>query len=262
MRKYWEIAKSQIQLNTAYSAWYWAGTFSAIVRLLIIYYFWYAVYENKTTIADLSLHTILTYMVIAFFLEQYVTGVGQQLAHSIRDGSIAIELLRPYDYLLKLVALDVGDKIAATVRQTLPLLIIAFLFLDVQPPSSLTAGILFAISTVLAIFIGAQFDLFFSIFAFWTINVWGLRVLKGAVITFFSGALIPISFFPDWLQTLSQFLPFQYMVYVPVSIYTGTFTGIYLVYALLLQIFWLIALYGIVRLFWAFAIRKITIFGG
>jgi ABC-2 type transport system permease protein len=144
------------------------------------------------------------------------------------------------------MALDFGSKISSTVRNTLPLLLIVFLFLDIRVPSSLLNGTLFVISLILAVFIGSQFDLFFNVFAFWTVNVWGLRVLKAATITFFSGILLPISFYPDWLQLLNQFLPFQSMVYVPVSIYTGTLTGTNIWIALALQVFWMIALFVVV----------------
>lgn len=262
MRKYWELMKSQIKIQTAYTAWYWAGTVSSILYMLIIYYFWNAVYENRTAVADMSLQTMVTYVVMAMLLGQYVAGVGDQLAGSIREGSVAIELMRPYDLLMKLVALDLGEKLSRTVRDSLPMLLIAYLFLHINLPVSWEAAGLFAMSALLGVLIGAMFDLLTGVLAFWTVNVWGLRVLRDAILMFFTGSLIPISLFPAWLKQLSLFLPFQSMVYVPVSIYTGTISGMQAFLSIGMQLMWLIAIYLSVRLIWSNALRKVTIFGG
>src|ERR1700730_17037279 len=195
MKKYWEMAKSQIKVDLAYSAWYWAGAFATIINLLIMYAFWHAVYQGKSELANMTLGTMLTYVVIAMMLGNYVAGVGNQLANNIRDGSVAIELMRPYDLLLKLVSLDLGFKVTASIRNTLPMLLIAFLFLHIQAPASFLSGILFVISACIGILIGTQFDLIVGVIAFWTVNIWGVRVLRSAILQFFTGSLIPISLF-------------------------------------------------------------------
>ncbi|MEK4509631.1 ABC transporter permease [Paenibacillus sp. FSL K6-2524] len=262
MRKYWEMAKSQIQLDTAYTAWYWARSASIIMRMLIIYAFWHAVYENRTTISDMPLDTMITYIVLATLLGNYVSGVGGQLANQVRDGSVAIELMRPYNLLDKLVALDLGSKISGTIRETFPLLLVAFLFLHINSPTSWLSLLLFIISALLGIFIGTQLDLIIGILAFWLHYVWGLRVLRDAILAFFSGVLVPITMFPSWLQMVSNFLPFQSMVYVPVAIYTGQIEGIAALQAIVIQLVWLVVIIVGIRLAWSFAIRKVTIFGG
>ncbi|MET3194872.1 hypothetical protein [Gottfriedia sp. OAE603] len=74
MVKYWELAKSQMKVDSAYTAWYWAETCSAILRLLITYYFWLAVYENNESIKGIGFQSMLTYIVVAMIIEQYVSG--------------------------------------------------------------------------------------------------------------------------------------------------------------------------------------------
>ncbi|MDX8292244.1 ABC-2 family transporter protein [Metabacillus indicus] len=262
MTKYLMFAKSQMQINTAYSAWYWAGTASSIMRLMIMFYFWHAVYDGKDTIQNLTLQDMLTYIVVAMFIQGYVSGVGNELAHDIRDGNIAIELMRPYDVIFKLIFMDFGGKITHFFRETLPLMVIAFVFIDLSLPGSAEAALLFLISAALGVWIGTFFDLMIGIIAFWTVNVWGLRVLKEGVITFFSGALVPITLFPGWLETLSSYLPFQAMVFTPVSIYTGILEGSDAYIALLIQLGWCLGMFLIMKLIWSQAIKKVTIFGG
>jgi ABC-2 type transport system permease protein len=262
MRKYWEMTRSQIKVDFAYSMWFWAGSFTTIMGMLIMYAFWHAVYQNHSVIAGMNLSTMLTYVVIAMLLGNYVAGVGGQLSQNIRDGSVAIELMRPYDLLHKLVALDLGRKVTGTIQNTLPMVVIAFVFLHINAPASVGGGFLFVPSALLGVLLGAQVDLITGIVAFWTVNAWGVRILRDAILMFFTGSLIPINLFPSWLQTLGQFLPFQSMVYIPVSIYTGRLTGMHAVTAVLVQLAWLVGVYVAIRLIWSVAIRKVTIFGG
>ncbi|HHP1111511.1 MULTISPECIES: ABC transporter permease [Bacillus cereus group] len=262
MRKYWEMLKLQIKLDTSYVFWYWAGTFAIIVKLCTLYYFWTAVYENKETVGALSLSNMLTYMVIALLLEQYVSGVGTNLAKMIKHGDVAMELMKPYHLLDKLVAMDIGQKISNSIRTTFPMLLFAIWFVGIKLPQSLESCGLFIISVVLGILIGTQLDLIIGILAFWTVNIWGLRLLRESVIQFCSGALVPLSLYPQWFQEISMFLPFQSMVYVPVSIYTGSLLGDEAYMAITTQFIWLFLITMLVRFLWALSIRKITIFGG
>ncbi|WP_053361552.1 ABC-2 family transporter protein [Bacillus sp. FJAT-27251] len=262
MNKYWQIAKVRMQEDTAYSAWYWAGTVSSILRLLIIYYFWQAVYSNRSAIQDIDLGTMITYIVVAMLLQGFVGGVGQDLAENIKNGNVAIELMRPYDLIYKMFAVDLGSKLMHLIRGTIPMMLIAFFFMDITFPGSLEAWLLFIISAGLGLWIETFFDFLVGVLAFWTVNIWGVRVLKESLVTFFSGALVPISLFPDWLRVITEFLPFQAMVYLPVSIYSGMISGTEAYLAVGLQLFWLISFYVLVRVIWAQAVKQITIFGG
>lgn len=262
MRKYWEMLKSQIKLDTAYSAWYWAGTAATIFQMLIIYSFWHAVFENRTTVSDMTLQAMITYTMLAALLNNLTSGVGAALANQVRDGSVAIELMRPYNLLDKLVALDFGDKLSRIVREGTPMLAISFIFLGVSAPASWEAVPLFVFSAILGILIGSQLDLIIGIAAFWLDYVWGLRVLRGAILLFFTGALVPITMFPEWLRTLSMYLPFQSMVFVPVSIYNGHLSGVAAFQAMGIQLIWLAGIFIGIRMVWSYAIRRVTIFGG
>ncbi|MBH0357138.1 ABC-2 family transporter protein [Bacillus toyonensis] len=263
MRKYWELLKSQIKIDTTYRAWYWANTISSILRLFIMYFFWLSVYENKTEIAEIPFSSMITYIVLAMLLESYVTGVGTTLATNIKEGNISIELLKPYNYLDKLVFMDLGSKFSNLFKTTIPVLFFAVIFLDIELPQSIESFLLFLPSMLMGILIGTQLDLIIGVLAFWTINIWGLKVLREAIVKFLSGALVPLTLFPDWFQGISNYLPFQSMIYIPISIYTGQIeAGSASLLALVTQFFWLITIFILVRIIWHFSVKKVTIFGG
>ena len=262
MKKYGAIMKSQLQIYAQYTSWYWAEMFSKILSVLILFYFWHAVYANVDEVGNMNLYTMLTYVIIANILNDYMRGAGSELGNLVRDGNIGLELIRPYDIFLKFMVLDFGGKVASFFQGTIPVLVISFLFLGIQGPANITTFLLFLVSAILGILIGSQLDLIVGILAFWFRYIWGLMMLKTALFSFFAGALIPISLFPDWLARISEFLPFKYMVYVPVSIYTGQITGSIIYFYLFMQVVWFVLIYFGIRLMWRRALKNVTINGG
>lgn len=262
LKKYWEIAKSQMNLRMAYNAWFWASLASSLMQLLVLYYFWSAVYQHSETVGGMALQGMITYFILATLLNQFVSADGDSLAEGIRNGNVAIELMRPYNLLLKIMAVTLGGHITNLFRGALPVLVVAGLFLGIDLPASWAHAGLFLLSAALGVLIGWQFDLMLSMVSFWTVNIWGIQVLRRGVLLFFTGALVPISLFPAWLKSLSNYLPFQSMVYVPVSIYTGTLSVTAALGALALQAAWLVAMFTALQLLWRRAIRSVTILGG
>lgn len=60
--------------------------------------------------------------------------------------------------------------------------------------------------------------------AFWFTQSSGIRRVFDLLSGVFSGVFIPLVFFPEALQKALFFLPFPYMSYVPVMVFTGEFT--------------------------------------
>ncbi len=77
----------------------------------------------------------------------------------------------------------------------------------------------------------------------------------------FGGLLIPLDFYPQWLQTLSRFLPFSSMVYAPARLFVapnaGGFTSI-----IALQFFWIMALSLALSLAYRKGLTYLTVNGG
>ncbi|UJW56465.1 ABC-2 family transporter protein [Bacillus sp. A116_S68] len=262
MKKYFELFKSQIQINSAYSAWYWAGTFSTILRLLIIYYFWTAVYENNTTVQGIPLNQMVTYFVVAMLLGNYFASMINTISSHVREGNLAIELIKPYDYLFKMTAVDLGDKISATIRDNLPMFLLAWFLLNIQKPPNMWGLSLFIISAIIGALIVNQFDLMCGVITFWTVNSWGVYLTREALFMLLSGTFIPLMLLPVWVQNLLVYLPFPSMIYVPTTIYTGQMATESAIAAIGVQVLWLVVLFVLVRLLWFKARRNIEIFGG
>ena len=87
-------------------------------------------------------------------------------------------------------------------------------------------------------------------------------ILKGSIIKFFSGALIPLAFFPGVVRDIFELLPFASMVYKPTMIYMGKITGVNIALALGGQIIWILVFYALAKLLWYFAQKRLAVQGG
>lgn len=83
-----------------------------------------------------------------------------------------------------------------------------------------------------------------------------------SVVEFFSGAVIPLPFFPDRVRMIFELLPFGSMQNVPLRIYSGDLAGAAMGRAILVQFLWLSVLIAVGKLLNALAMRKITLQGG
>ena len=122
--------------------------------------------------------------------------------------------------------------------------------------------LLYLISSVLAYIISFRVNLCFGFIAFYVKNLWGIGILKNSIIGFLSGSLIPLAFMPDGLRVCLEYLPFASMSYTPVMLYMGKYGTYEILFRIGIQVVWAVLLYGLSKLIWFGAIKKLCIQGG
>jgi ABC-2 type transport system permease protein len=100
-----------------------------------------------------------------------------------------------------------------------------------------------------------------GLIAFWYLRGWQNTILW-TLNRLFSGATIPLWFFPSVLVTISNFLPLRLMYFVPISVYLGQVTPIDCLNLILQQFLWIGILYLLTKVVWRTAINKLVIQGG
>ncbi|MBK5457811.1 ABC-2 family transporter protein [Bacillus sp. TH23] len=103
---------------------------------------------------------------------------------------------------------------------------------------------------------------FISLLAFVFVEVWGFEIVIGLATSFLSGQLIPLWFFPEFLQKIAQFLPFRGMYDIPLSIITGQVNFQNVLGLLAFQIMWAVGLIIIIRLVVRYFQRVLVVAGG
>ena len=87
-------------------------------------------------------------------------------------------------------------------------------------------------------------------------------MLALTVSLFFSGMVLPLTFFPSWLRAIAHALPFASIVQTPIDVWLGKHHGSSLVGILALQAAWALALLGLGRITLRFGARKLVVQGG
>jgi ABC-2 type transport system permease protein len=165
---------------------------------------------------------MVTYILGGGLINTFIltTSENPETSQTIQDGSLSGMLIKPISpYWIWLVR-DFGSK---SFLFSLGLLgyVLVFLFFRqyLVFSMSLCIFLLFLISMGLAALL--QFLLFeaLSLLAFWIENTYGIRFTMRVIMEVVGGAIIPLSFFPGILQKVFGFLPFPYLIYLPMNIY-------------------------------------------
>jgi ABC-2 type transport system permease protein len=233
-----------------------------LLKIFLLRVVWAAVYAGRDAVDGIPLDEVIAFTTLAnlqlFLMASQVTGY---LYGRIREGLIALDLARPVPFLGQLMAHQVGGTVAIApfVLLVAPL---AFLVGTLQTPASLAAGLLYLISLLLAYLITSLIGILVGLIAFWTTEIWGIQTILHFVSQFFSGALVPLWFFPPLLREVATWLPFQAQAFIPLSIFFGDIEGLALVGVLGLQVGWVGALFAAVVVVWRRAMRRVVVQGG
>ncbi len=135
-------------------------------------------------------------------------------------------------------------------------------FLDFPPPPSATSGLLFALSIVGALALSAAITTLVMISLFWTLNSEGITRLLPAIVLVFSGLLVPLPLFPDWIQPLIDFLPFRGVIDTPLRLYSGIIPSSQALGVFVHQWLWIVILTYAGYLLMHQATKRMTVHGG
>jgi len=101
-----------------------------------------------------------------------------------------------------------------------------------------------------------------NVSAFWTTDARGLGSIGLASSLFLGGFVVPIRYFPDWLQPVVLALPFASITQTPADLFVERIQGSAVAGALLLQVVWAIVLLAAAQLVTLLAISRVVIQGG
>ncbi len=267
-KKYLPFTRGDIESSMEYRMSFviWFGI--DLMYIMIAYFTWRAVFNasESETIEGFTFATMVAYL----FLQRVVFNLTFIQPHwyiteDIKSGSIAMQLIKPINYQVKLFFQGLGTVVINLVFFVAPMMIlfvIANAVLDLGFTINLYTVFIFTISIVLALFINFLVSYSFGLLVFFTIGGFGIWQLKQGVEMLFSGALIPLAFFPLWFQNVADFLPFSKVIYVPVQILLGNIPNEEVFSVLTNQLMWVGIMFVLAALFWRKTFRKVVIMGG
>jgi viologen exporter family transport system permease protein len=180
----------------------------------------------------------------------------------MRQGSVAYELLRPVDVYWLWYSRAIAQRVGPTLLRSVPMFIVASLFLGLEPPVSWASGLAWAAATVGAVLIAAAIATFLGISLLWTVSGDGVNTIVPAMVIIFSGMLVPIPLMPQWAQTILNALPFRGIADIPFRLYLGHIPAGQVWPTLAHQLLWVAILVAVSRSILNRGLRRLVIQGG
>ena len=226
-----------------------------------------AFYESGGTNLPMSLEQLVSYIWLeqAFFVLIYSFYKDKEIINMIKSGNVSYELSRPQDLYFMWMARIYGDKLSKTSLRFLPVIIVACLLPRPYKLNLITTPqtfLIFIISLILASVLVTTIALLMHIICLFTLDDKGIVNIFMVVSDLLSGLVIPIPFFPKYLQNISNFLPFRYVSDFIFRLYVGNISNIEGIFGIFIQLIWIIILIILGKTLINKALKKAVIQGG
>lgn len=239
--KYVAILRIQIASRRAYLGDLAAQSLTIVMFMWIFMHLWKTTYavSGNSALAGLTLKDTLWYLMVAEVIMLSKPRLLRGISQSIKDGSIAYLLNKPYNFLLYQMSIGLGDFITNAIFNILAGG--ATVWLLVGPPAEFSAGVIVFFPVLLAWLIDFWINALIGLAAFVVEEVAAFEWIYSKFLLLLGGVLIPLDFFPAWLRTVTDLLPFSATIYGPARLFIEPSMERCLI-LLLVQSFWAISL--------------------
>lgn len=247
----------------AYRVNYYSGILIYLVNIGAQYFLWKAIYSGSGQLEGMDLLQMTTYVAVAWMARAfYFNNLDREIATEIRDGSVAIQFIRPYPYLVVKMMQGLGEGLFRLLLFSTPGMLLVWLLFPVRLPHDPLLWLAFLLMLLLSFLINSQINIITGLFAFFLENNEGMMRMKRVAVDLFSGLIIPVSFFPGWAEAVLKALPFQAITYLPSAVFAGRAGGVSVSGVLTVQALWFAGLIIPMWLMWQAARRRLFVQGG
>ena len=237
--------------------WFVISLFNPIILIL----FWQGAKLNNASGSQFGISSITTYYLLQLIVSSLlIAHIEEEVAvYDIQEGNLASYILKPFSYFLRKFYSEFSYRIF---QGAIGLIVISILFLFYGSffiiSHSLVVLLLSMIIALFAYFISFTYKMTLGIISFWLIDIQGLFQLSEMMLFMFAGFIVPLYFFPKWLEIFTYFLPFPYIVYFPIIAFLGKLSVMELLRVIGIQIIWIAILGGIYSVLWKNGIKKFS----
>ena len=224
--KYYRIMKA-VAFAT-YNEWAAYRSHSMVSLLVGPIYFlvqssiWRAVYASGSDINGFTLHDMLVYFGIAALIHYLIMDFADwNLQMLIHTGKYLAFAIRPVSHIYFALSQKVGHRVLGFLFEFLPVYAI---FIFVFQIRLFPAHLFYAVVSIILGFLMMFFvNYCVGIIAFWLVKTQGVRRMFILLRDLCSGVLFPLMLFPVVMQRVLFFLPFQFIAYVPIRVFIGSY---------------------------------------
>lgn len=257
--KYFAIYKLSFATQINYRLNFFLGRIRNIVILLVLYTL-YSTLTKTGSFAGYTREEFLTYIFLLHILRNFIFGSQSRLAATeINDGTFSSYFSKPLGHPLYIYMRELAERVTLVFTSVFELFVF---WLIVKPnlifQTNFSLLLYFGISVLLAHFLYFVFSYMVSMIAFWSREAMGPRFLFEWLLEMTSGAYFPLSILSSTVVTVLQFLPFMYMMYIPIQIYLQKIPLSEIPSTLFIQTIWVVVLFVAAYGLWKLGLKKYT----
>jgi len=262
-KKYVSLAVCSMQNTLSYRLTFVLNFVSNFIALVGMYSLWRAVFAGQSEVSGFTWSQMEAYLIVTFFVNSMLSYYSESsITGKVLDGSVMMDMLKPLDFQKARLAETLGSCVLEGLLSALLICGFAVVTFGIPLPDNGYTALLFAVSMASSILVKFGIVYCSSLLCFWTTSGLGIIWARMAVTNLLSGALVPLVFFPGWLEKVAMALPFQGIVNAPTMIFLNKAAPQEALQLIALQWGWIIALWLLGRWMWTYAVRQITIHGG
>lgn len=249
------ISKNAFRRNKVYFSNHVINTIGSFVFGYIYASIWRALLKGTDEI-----DIMVTYVMVnqaALWVSMFLP-YGCFLPEKVKDGTIAFQLLRPFNIMYYSFFETTGHIIYNFIYRSIPIYVLSLLLLNTQLPSA-SQIIPYFICLFNAYLIAFFLNYFIGL---WSVKFYDFSAAQGLyyfTMNILGGFLIPAEYFPEIIRKVFPFTPFAGTSYLPASIYLGNLDFFF---AYFIQLFWIITLGVTAYILSEKVIKKLCIQGG
>ena len=254
----WGFFKISFKNSFAYRTSVVIGIIGAVFAILVQIALWSFVFSKSSEM----IHYMVSYVVVSTIIGQvYSTFISDKITEKIANGDFSLDLIKPISFIFSNWAVSLGNTAANIFIRCIPIILIF-------GPFSFFSGLnvinifLFFIILVFGYIIITLLNIMVGYSAFIFIETWPYSRLVNDTVRFFSGAVIPLSFYPGWLQNIADILPFRFVYYFPIQVLLGKVEFGLIINNLFLMICWVLVLSFLLFIISGKAVKYCIVQGG
>ena len=266
MRGLLSLFRLRLSVGLQYRVSAIAGMFTQLFFGIVMVMTYVAFFENASSDMPMTLTQTITYIWLGQGLLALLPWTGdREIQQMIRKGDVAYELVRPVSLYWFWYFKYTAQRLSTFVLRSIPLFFtVTFLLpggLRIQGPASRAHFFAFLLAMVGAVILGGACSNIVTITTLFTIGD-GMDRLYPAVIMFFAGLTIPLSFFLDCAQGFLRIQPFSGLMDTPYTLYLGMYQPAMVLESMGHQILWTLGFVALGHILLRLASRRIIIQGG
>ena len=248
LRPYHAVFKARFTLLLQYRAAAFAGFVTQCwwggIKVMVL-----AAFFRSARSTPMTLQQAIDYVWLGqAFLTLLPWSVDPDTVRMVRSGDVAYERLRPLDTHTFWYARALARRIATPLLRAIPMVLTAGVLFHalgmsrwaLSAPAGVQAAVLFLVSMVLVVALSAAIGTLMDVATVAALSERGVNAVVGPIVIVFSGSLVPLPLYPDWLQPAMRLQPFAGLIDTPFRIYGGHLGAVDAVVALGRQAVWVI----------------------